>query len=150
MVVTWRCLRSCVRFASACSTSRKIFRIIPQPRIYGLPGPLRLHLRSAIGHWFRHPDGTMLRIAELPIPLLVTVTGIRRGKLPRPLEDYESLLSVTELDPSRWGLRALHRNVQRLTSAIQALARIPRLTQRPVFGASEETRQADAIDIAGF
>ena len=24
----------------------------------GLPGPLRLHLRTAIGHWFRHPDGS--------------------------------------------------------------------------------------------
>ncbi|MFL5310060.1 MAG: patatin-like phospholipase family protein [Myxococcales bacterium] len=131
-------------------TYRKIFRIVPQPSVYGLPGPLRLHLRAAIGHWFRHPDGTMLRIAELPIPLLVTVTGIRRGKLPRPLEDYESLFSVTEPDPERWGVQALHRNVQRLTQAIQELARIPRLTQKLVFGASEETRQADAIDIAGF
>src|SRR2546426_10137500 len=131
-------------------TYRKIFRIVPQPSVYGLPGPLRLHLRSAIGHWFRHPDGTALRIAELPIPLLVTVTGIRRGKLPRPLEEYESLLGITEPDPAGWGLRALHRNVQRLTEAIQELARVPRLTQKLVFGASEETRQADAIDAAGF
>ena len=129
---------------------RKIFRIVPQPSVYGLPGPLRLHLRAAIGHWFRHPDGTALRIAELPIPLLVTVTGIRRGKLPRPLEEYESLLGITEPDPAGWGLRALHRNVQRLTEAIQELARVPQLTQKLVFGASEETRQADAIDAAGF
>ena len=131
-------------------TYRKVFRIVPQPSVYGLPGPLRLHLRSAIGHWFRHPDGTMLRIAELPIPLLVTVTGIRRGKLPRPLEDYESLLPLTDPDPERWGVKAMHRNVQRLTEAIQELVRIPRLTQKLVFGASEETRQADAIDVAGF
>ena len=130
---------------------RKIFRIVPQPSVYGLPGPLRLHLRAAIGHWFRHPDGTMLRIAELPIPLLVTVTGIRRGKLPRPLEEYESLLGATDdTDPASWGVEKLHRNVQRLTQAIQELAGIPRLTQKLVFGASEETRQADAIDAAGF
>src|SRR5207237_5895916 len=41
-------------------------------------------------------------------------------------------------------------NVQRLTAAISELARIPRITTRLVFGASEETRQADAIDAAGF
>src|SRR5436309_3293847 len=81
---------------------RKIFRIVPQPSVYGLPGPLRLHLRSAIGHWFRHPDGSALRIAELPIPLLVTVTGIRRGNLPPPLEEYAQLLCATETYPSLW------------------------------------------------
>lgn len=131
-------------------TYRKIFRLVPQPSIYGLPGPLRLHLRSAIGHWFQHPDGSPLRMSDLPIPLLVTVTGIRRGKLPHPLEEYEAMLRVSDPDPARWGLRALHRNVQRLTAAIAELARIPRLTARLVFGASEETRQADAIDAAGF
>ena len=131
-------------------TYRRIFRIMPQASVYGLPGPLRLHLRDAIGHWFRHPDGSTLRLSDLPIPLLVTVTGIRRGKLPRPLEEYESLLGVSEPDPGRWGLRAMHRNVQRLTAAITELARIPRLTSRLVFGASEETQKSDAIDAAGF
>jgi predicted acylesterase/phospholipase RssA len=131
-------------------TYRKIFRILPQPSVYGLPGPLRLHLRAAIGHWFLHPDGSPLRLSDLPIPLLVTVTGIRRGKLPHPLSDYEELLPIQEPNPARWGVRAMHRNVQRLTSAIQELARIPRLTARLVFGASDETRQSDAIDAAGF
>ena len=131
-------------------TYRKIFRIVPQASRYGLPAPLRLHLRAAIGHWFRHPDGSPLRLSDLPIPLLVTVTGIRRGRLPRPLEEYERLLGVTGPDPALWGLRSLHRNVQRLTAAISELARIPRLAQRLVFGASEETRQVDAIDAAGF
>src|SRR5438105_14643783 len=131
-------------------TYRKIFRLIPQASVYGLPGPLRLHLRAAIGHWFRNPDGSAVRIAELPIPLLVTVTGIRRGKLPRPLEDYEQLLEVPDEDPARWGLHTLHRSVQRLTEAVQELARIPRLTHKLVFGSTEETRQADAIDAAGF
>jgi predicted acylesterase/phospholipase RssA len=131
-------------------TYRKIFRIIPQASVYGLPGPLRLHLRAAIGHWFRNPDGSAVRISELPIPLLVTVTGIRRGKLPRPLEDYEQLLEVPDEDPARWGLQTLHRSVQRLTAAVQELTRIPRLTHKLVFGSTDETRQADAIDAAGF
>ena len=60
------------------------------------------------------------------------------------------MLGVQDPDPSRWGVRALHRSVQRLTAAVSELARIPRLTARLVFGASEETRQADAIDAAGF
>jgi predicted acylesterase/phospholipase RssA len=131
-------------------TYRKIFRILPQPSIYGLPGPLRLHLRAAIGHWFKNPDGSAVRLSDLPIPLLVTVTGIRRGKLPRPLEDYDTLPGFIEPDPARWGLRALHRNVQRLTTSLAELGRVPRLTARLVFGASEETRQSDAIDAAGF
>ncbi len=130
---------------------RKIFRLAPQQSVYGLPGPLRLHLHDAIGHWFRHPDGSPLRLSDLPIPLLVTVTGIRRGKLPRPLEEYERLFgSISEQDPSRWSFGALHKSVQRLTAAISELARIPRLASRLVFGAAEETRQANAIDAAGF
>ncbi|MFL5413600.1 MAG: patatin-like phospholipase family protein [Myxococcales bacterium] len=131
-------------------TYTKIFRIIPQPSVYGLPGPLRLHLRGAIGHWFRNPDGSGMRLSELPLPILVTVTGIRRGKLPRPIEDYEQLLDVSEPDPGRWGLNTLHRSVQRVTQAVQELARIPRLTHKLVFGSTDETRDADAIDAAGF
>ena len=131
-------------------TYRKIFRLLPQPSIYGLPGPLRLHLRAAIGHWFSNPDGSPVRLSDLPIPLLVTVTGIRRGKLPHPIEEYDALPGFSEPDPARWGLRALHRNVQRLTASLSELGRIPRLTSRLVFGASEETRNADAIDAAGF
>ena len=131
-------------------TYRKIFRIVPQRSVYGLPAPLRLHLRAAIGHWFRQPDGSPLRLADLPIPLLVTVTGIRRGRLPWPLEDYEQLLGVADADPSVWGLAAMHRNVRRLSAAIVELARIPRLAQRLVLGASAETLPIDAIDAAGF
>ncbi len=131
-------------------TYRKIFRIVPQRSVYGLPGPLRLHLRAAIGHWFRHPDGSPLRLSDLPIPLLVTVTGIRRGKLPRPLEEYEQLLGAATEDPSAWGLRSMHRNVQRLSAAIVELARAPRLAQRLVLGVSPDTQGIDAIDAAGF
>jgi predicted acylesterase/phospholipase RssA len=129
---------------------RKIFRLGPAPSRYGLPGPLRLHLRSAIGHWFTHPDGSPLRLCDLAIPLLVTVTGVRRGRLPRPLEEYERLGGITGDDPERLGLRALRAGVLRVTSAIAEMARVPRLTTKLVFGASDETRQADAIDAAGF
>lgn len=130
---------------------RKIFRLTPQASVYGLPGPLRLHLRAAIGHWFRHPDGSPLRLSDLPIPLLVSVTGIRRGKLPRPLEEYERLFgAINDVELGRWSFAALHQSVRRLTAAISELARVPRLASRLVFGAAEETRQADAIDAAGF
>jgi predicted acylesterase/phospholipase RssA len=129
---------------------RKIFRIAPQISRYGLPGPLRLHLRAAVGHWFLHPDGSPLRLSELPIPLLVTVTGIRRGRLPRPLEEYERLLAIEGGEPGRFGLGALHRSVRRMTAAIAELMRAPRLLQKLVFGAGDETRQADALDAVGF
>ena len=129
---------------------RKIFRLVPQTSKYGLPGPLQLHLRSAVGHWFLHPDGEPLRLSELPIPLLVTVTGIKRGRLPRPLEDYEHLLRIGETDLSHLGLSTWARTVRAITQTITELARVPRLAQKLVFGASEETRQADALDAVGF
>src|ERR1700676_951013 len=73
---------------------RKIFRIAPQISRHVLPGALPLHRRAPVGHWCLHPDASPLRLSELPIPLLVTVTGIRRGRLPRPLEEYERLLAI--------------------------------------------------------
>src|SRR2546427_11299609 len=112
-------------------TYRKIFRLVPQPSIYGLPGQLRLHLRAAIGHWFRHPDGSPLRISDLPIPLLVTVTGIRRGKLPRPLEEYESMVGVQDPVPSRWGGPPLPRLRTRPTAPRPDLRGVPRPPPRP-------------------
>ncbi len=129
---------------------RKIFHLLPEPSKYGLPGPLQLHLRSAVGHWFLHPDGQPLRLSELPIPLLVTVTGIKKGRLPRPLEEYGRLLTGSGADPSKWGISAIARNVRAIGQTIAELAQVPRLTQKLVFGASEETRQADALDAVGF
>ena len=129
---------------------RKIFRITPQPSRYGLPGALRLHLRGAVGHWFLHPDGSPLRLSELAIPLLVTVTGIRRVRLPRPLEEYERLLRISDPDPSRWGLAAFAVNARAIVGAFAELSQVPNLAQKIVFGASEETRQSDALDAVGF
>ena len=55
--------------------------------VYGLPGPLRLHLRAAIGHWFRNPDGSAVRICELPIPLLRSRAALRgQARRTAPLE----------------------------------------------------------------
>jgi predicted acylesterase/phospholipase RssA len=131
-------------------TYRKIFRIAPQPSRYGLPGALNLHLRAAVGHWFLHPDGSPLRLSELAIPLLVTVTGIRRGRLPRPLEEYERLLRISDPDPSRWGFATFAKNAKGIAGAFAELAQVPHLAQKLVFGASEETRQSDALDAVGF
>lgn len=129
---------------------RKIFRVAPQASRYGLPGPLRLHLRAAIGHWFLQQDGSSVRLSDLPIPLLVTVAGIRRGRLPRPIEEYEGMLGGAGPAGGLGGLRALHADVRRMTAAVAELVRRPRLLRRLVFGASEETRKADALDAVGF
>jgi len=131
-------------------TYRKIFRLTPQPSRYGMPGALGMRLREAVGHWFLHPDGSPLRLSELAIPLLVTVTGIRRGRLPRPLEEYERLVRITDPDPSRWGIHLLAANMRGIVAAFTELTQVPDLAQRIVFGASAETRQADALDAVGF
>lgn len=127
---------------------RKVFRVFHMESRYGLPGVLRLYLRSGIGRYFVHPDGTPLRLSDLAIPLLVTVTGIRRGGLPHGLEHYEHLAHGVET-------RGFHPNQVRLamlraTQAMAEFVRDPTILYRLVLGASDGTRDFDAVDAIGF
>src|SRR5439155_6705829 len=70
---------------------RKLFRAISTENRYGLPAALRLFLRAGIGRWFgaEGAGGGGVKLSELPIKTIITVSGIRRGKLPHPIEFYE-------------------------------------------------------------
>ncbi len=76
---------------------RKLFRTLSAESRYGVPAALRLYLRSGIGRYFgvdgRGNDGP--RLGELPMKTIISVSGIRKGKLPRPLEFYERLTAVS-------------------------------------------------------
>ncbi|HTN52248.1 MAG TPA: patatin-like phospholipase family protein [Anaeromyxobacter sp.] len=124
---------------------RSLFRFLRADARYGLPAALRLYLRTAIGDFLRGPDGEPLTLGQLPVPLLVAVTGIRPGALPRDPSYYEHLLDLP--DP---GAGALSRM---LTEAFRAVGEL--LVQRDRFariylGADEETRAFDAVDAVGF
>lgn len=126
---------------------RKVFRVLQIESRYGLPAPLRLYLRSAIGRHFNVDTGGTLRLADLPIPMIVAVSGVRRGSLPHPAEFYEGLLQLR-------GFNLLSPNFirKRVVQAASAIIELATLSNLQVLhlGAEPETLEFDAIDAVGF
>ena len=128
-------------------TFRSLFRFLQSESRYGLPAAMRLDLRPAIGSFLSGPDGQPLTLGQLEIPLVVSVTGIRNGALPRDPGYYAHLLDLGAEEPRPNVLSRI------VTEAFQAVAEL--LVQRDRFarlhlGADEETRDFDAVDAAGF
>ncbi|MBU8900460.1 patatin-like phospholipase family protein [Corallococcus sp. M34] len=128
---------------------RKLFRFISTESRYGVPAALRLFLRAGLGRFFgAGPEGSGMRLKDLPVPTLIAVGGIRRGMLPRPLEYYERLLG-----PSPLGLlnpASVARRLQAAVGAISELFTRPEITLRLHLGADDDTADFDALDAAGF
>jgi predicted acylesterase/phospholipase RssA len=126
---------------------RKIFRVLSMESRYGLPAALRLYLRAAIGRHFPTESGAPLRLSDLAVPMIVTVSAIRKGSLPKPLEFYERLLSLRDLSllsPTR-----LRHKVVEVMNAVAELAQMPDLLELHL-GAEPETLEFDALDAVGF
>lgn len=125
---------------------RKLFRTLSTENRYGVPAALRLFLRSGIGRYFgvdsRGNEGP--KLSELPVKTIIAVSGIRKGKLPHPLEFYEKLIASSPtslLNPMilpRW------------FQAIAEFTSRPDILTRVHLGADEGTRDFDALDAAGF
>jgi hypothetical protein len=126
---------------------RGVFRGPERPR-FGLPGALRLDLRSALGELFE-VDGRQQRLAELPLPTDVLTTGLGPGALAEPTESFARMIDL-ELH-SASGLEKLPRGaLARLVGPLVSLA-MSRQVLVPLFlGADPETRQLAALDAAGF
>ncbi|MCU0701585.1 MAG: patatin-like phospholipase family protein, partial [Myxococcaceae bacterium] len=125
---------------------RRLFRVVSAENRYGVPAALRLFLRSGIGRWFGVDTrgGEALSLKQLPIKTLITVSGIRAGKLPQPLEFYEKL---TAASPKRL-LNPLV--LPRWVAALWEFATRPEILTRVTLGADEGTEDFDAVDAAGF
>jgi hypothetical protein len=129
---------------------RKLFRVISTENRYGLPAALRLLLRAGIGRYF---DAGMeaaggVRLNELPIPTIISVSGIRRGMLPHPVEFYERLLTLgplTLLQPI-----AMARKVQEAMGVVAEFLTQPEIMRPLHLGLDEGTQEFDALDAAGF
>lgn len=125
---------------------RRLFRVVSTENKYGVPAALRLFLRSGIGRWFGVDThgGDAVRLDQLPIKTLITVSGIRMGKLPHPLEFYERLTAASPkqlLNPlvlPKW------------IAALWDFATHPEILTRVTLGADEGTEGFDAVDAAGF
>lgn len=125
----------------------RLFRVLATESRYGLPAALRLYLRGPLGGWASKDDGTPFTFRDLEIPMLITVSGIRRGMLPRPLSFYEKLLDPRLLALRPWLLRSRLEGVAR---AIGELLARPQILRRIHVGYEEWTRDFDLLDTAGF
>ncbi|MFT3707740.1 MAG: patatin-like phospholipase family protein [Archangium sp.] len=125
---------------------RKLFRTLSTTNRYGVPGALRLYLRSGIGRYFGvDSHGTQgPKLSELPIKTIVSVSGIRKGKLPHPLEFYEQQFT----NSPRWLLNPLV--LPKWFAAIAEFTARPDILTRVHLGADEGTQDFDALDAAGF
>jgi predicted acylesterase/phospholipase RssA len=126
---------------------RTLFRFLDTDSRYGLPGAMRLHLRHGVADFLSGPDGRALTLGELPIPLLVAVTGIRNGALPHDPSYYENLLDLHDRRPRP---RALRRMIGDIRNAIGELVTQRERLARIYLGSDEETLAFDAIDAVGF
>ncbi|MGA9523284.1 MAG: patatin-like phospholipase family protein [Myxococcaceae bacterium] len=129
---------------------RKLFRAISTESRYGLPGALRLLLRAGLGRYFggtgENPEP--LRLKDLPTPVILSVSGVRSGMLPHPVEFYARLLNL--------GPRAFFSPAATLKQIPQAMATLGEFFARPEMmvklhlGADPQTAEFDALDAAGF
>lgn len=130
---------------------KKLFRAISAESRYGLPAALRLFLRAGIGRYFdAAPESTDagLRLSDLPVPTIISVSGIRAGMLPRPMEFYERVLSLSPralLSPI-----AVASHLQEAMSAMGEFITRPEIMVKLHLGADPMTREFDALDAAGF
>ncbi len=126
---------------------RTLFRFLDVESRYSLPGTMRLYLRSGIGEFMKGADGAPLTLGELPIPLLVAVTGIRAGALPHDPSFYEHLLDLHGRAPRPSVLKRLAGD---LVGSLAELVRQRDRFTRLYLGADEHTRAFDAVDAVGF
>ncbi len=130
---------------------RKLFRGVSVDSRYGVPAALRLYLRSGIGRYFNTGEdsgGPGIRLSELPVPTIISVSGVRKGMLPHPLSFYERLLNISAvslLDPLN-----LARQAQQAMGAVGEFFTRPEMMVSLHLGADRETAEFDALDAAGF
>ena len=126
---------------------KRLFRFLQTESRYGLPAAMRLYLRAAVGEALKGPDGHPLTLDQLAIPLVVAVTGIRNGALPRDPSYYEHLLDLHGRAPQPLILKRMMSEIfQAVGELIQQRDRFARV----YLGEDADTRAFDAIDAVGF
>ncbi len=125
---------------------RHLFRPYNAESRWTLPSAVRLALRDGIGPYFEY-DGVPLRLRDLPIPLVVTVAGIKRNLLSRSL--VERLRGMTSVLSSS-GVTAPLRAAKSVLETLGELMRVPDILENIPLGDTDETREFDVVDAAGL
>jgi hypothetical protein len=126
---------------------RGVFRLPSMPR-YGLPGALRLDLRSALGELFQR-DGRPLRLDELAIPMDALATGLGPGALSEPRESYARMVDL-EVRSAAALEKVPAATVARLVGPLVSLAMSRQVLVPVLLGGDPATRRLAALDAAGF
>lgn len=129
--------------------TRRLFRPFGGENRWTLPSPVRLALREGIGPYFEY-DGVPMRLRDLPIPLLVTVAGVRRASFPYWLLDTKTLTGQLSALGSPLRPDSIRRIVTQVLKTMAALVRSPGILRNVVLGANDATREFDAVDAVGF
>lgn len=130
-------------------TFKKLFRILEGDTKYGLPGTLRLYLRSAISRFFVGGDGETLRLSQMEIPFICMVTGIRRDAWNTDLRTYERELARTLRRGAFGALLHVKDLVRSWTGVMADLVRSGGMT--PIaLGGDDTTSDFDVLDAVGF
>jgi predicted acylesterase/phospholipase RssA len=138
-----------VRAVTHGLTFKKLFRVLEGEPRYGLPGTLRLYLRSAISRFFVSGSGEAMRMGDLAIPFICTVTGIRREALRRDIRDYEAAFA-RELRRGAFGaLLHLKDLIQSWASLMSDLI-VSGGMRSIALGLDNDTREFDVLDAVGF
>jgi predicted acylesterase/phospholipase RssA len=139
-----------VRAVTHGLTFKRLFRVLEMESRFGVPGPLRLYLRSALSRFFVGPSGHTLTVGELEIPFICVVSGIRRSLVRRDLSQYEAAFA-RELRRGAFG--ALLGVKDLITSWAQLMndlvTKQGALVPIPI-GLDDETRGFDVLDSVGF
>ena len=128
---------------------KKMFRILDSDTRYAMPGALRLHLRTALGSYFTNERGETTTLADLPIPFLAQVTGVRRDAA-KGAARYEQMFRK-ELRRGAIG-RLLHVRdmVGHGVKFISEMAGTPGALKDITLGSEAHTETFDVLDAAGF
>ncbi|MGB1581737.1 MAG: patatin-like phospholipase family protein [Nevskiales bacterium] len=122
--------------------TRDIFATTKIARTYSLPGLMRLHLR-AFHQQLQHPDGTPLRLSDLPIPYEAVIGGLRRKmyeRLPAALRQLEKPAHSSR----RFSVQLAERMVQ------LSLYATPHLVKGIPLGRDPATRDIRVVDALGI
>ncbi len=138
-----------VRAVTSGLAYKNIFRVLDAETRYAMPGALRLHLRGSLARFFVGDHGEPMRMGDLKVPFICTVTGLRREAM-REVQQYERMF-LSQMRRGTFG-RLLHikdliKNVSVLLSEL--LATPGALTAVPL-GQDAATKDFDVIDAVGF
>lgn len=129
--------------------AQRLFRPVSGTPRWSLPSPLRIALREGISPYFSY-DGVPLRLRDLPIPLLVTVAGVRRDGLPAATSPYGWLSRKVASVDDPLSVRGLLGLSRMLIGTVRDLVRRPEVLRNVVLGETDETRGMEVIDAVGL